>query len=404
MKAAVRSLDDLRVGEEATFTVVVTEDLVDRFADLTGDRNPLHVDAEAAKQSEFRQRIAHGMLLAGHFSTLVGMYLPGERALYLSQSTHFIKPVYLGDTVRVVGKVLAISRATRVVTIATQLFNERGELIVDGEAKVMVREPRNEGLPVAPASLALDGQVALVTGASRGIGAATASLLAYHGARVVVNYRDSRDEAEAVVAAITAAGGRGIAVQADVAREESVQAMVREVSERLGPVRILVNNASPSLDAAPVERTTFAQFERDFAVIVGGAYHCVKAVLPGMQEAKAGAIVNVVSSYVLGAPAGQIAGPSYVTAKHALVGLTRSLAADLGPRGIRVNAVAPGLTDTALVAQLPARFKDLVAHQTPLKRIGVPSDTARAILFLVSDAASFLSGVCLPVNGGLAMA
>lgn len=402
MRPAARKFEDIRVGDEASFMVVVDESLVDRFTQLTGDRNPLHVDEHFAARTMYGRRVVHGMLLASHFSTLIGMHLPGASALYLSQDIRFVKPVFVGDRVRVLGRVIATSPATRVLTILTQVLKEHDEVIVDGEAKVMVQQPRQEaGLPERPMSFSLSGGVALVTGASRGIGAAIAALLAQHGAAVALNYRESREEAEEVERRITAAGGKAVAVQADVSREESVHKMFGEVAERLGPVGILVNNASSPLRPAPFEQTEWTDLERDLAVTVGGAYHCVRAAVPAMVAAKAGVIVNIVTSYVFGTPPTQLAG--YVMAKHALLGLTKALAVELGPKGIRVNAVAPGLTDTTSVAYLPPRFRDVVAHQTPLRRIAAPEDTARVIVFLASEAANFLSGVCLPVNGGAAM-
>lgn len=403
MKATRRTFAEIVVGDEASFEVVLDESLVGGFSELTGDRNPLHVDPAYAGQTMFGGPIAHGMLVASHFSTLVGMYLPGAYGVYLAQDVRFLKPVRVGETVRIQGTVVATSAATRVLTIRTQALNMRGELIVDGEAKVMVLESRTEQpLPDAPASFSLSGRVALVTGASRGIGAATASLLARHGASVVVNYRVAREEAETVERAIAGFGGKAAAIQADVADGAAVKRMFAEATTRLGPVDIVINNASAPLRPAAVESNEWTDFERDFAVIVGGAYHCVQAALPSMLQTGSGVIVNVLSANVLGSPQPNIAG--YVTAKHALLGFTRALAAELGPRHIRVNAVAPGLTETALTAHLPPRVKEVTAHQTPLRRIANPIDTARAIVFLASDVASFLSGVCLPVTGGAVMA
>lgn len=403
MNPRAKRFDEFHVGDEASFEVVLDEALVERFAALTGDRNPLHMSDAFAAQSMFERRIVHGMLMASHFSTLVGMYLPGTHAVYVGQDVRFLKPARIGDTVRVLGKVLAISAATRILTLQTRVVDARGEILVDGEGKVMVHDPPNaEELPMGPASLSLSGRVALITGASRGIGAATACLLAHHGATVVINYRQREDEARAIERQLVAAGRKAIVLAADVTDEQAVRRMFAQAEAQCGPVDILVNNASPPLRSAPFEGTPWTAFEQELAVVLGGAHHCIQAALPGMLAAKRGAIVNIVTSEVLGKPQTQIA--TYVAAKNALLGLTRALAVELGPKGIRVNAIAPGLTETARAAYLPQRFKDVAAHQTPLRRIGAPLDSARAVLFLVSDAADFLSGACLPVNGGMVMA
>lgn len=403
MQSEVRRFEDIRVGEEASFEVVLTEALVERFAMLTGDRNPLHMSEAFAVRTMFQGRIVHGMLMASHFSTLVGMYLPGTYAVYVGQDVRFLKPARIGDTIRVIGKVLAISAAARILTLQTRVVSAQGDTLVDGEGKVMVLDPpKDESMPTQPASFSLTGHVALVTGASRGIGAATASLLAQHGAAVILNYREREQEAKAIAEQLVAAGRKATALAADVSDGEAVRRMFAEAEAQFGPVDILVNNASPPARPTPFGDLPWAAFEHALVTIVGGAHHCIRAALPGMLTAKHGVIVNMATSYVLGTPPSQLA--PYVTAKHALVGLTRALAVELGPKGIRVNAIAPGLTDTAMTAYLPSRYKDLAAHQAPLRRIGVPLDTAHAVLFLVSDAASFLSGTCLPVNGGMLMA
>lgn len=402
MNPQQRRFDEIQVGEQASFEILVDDVLVDRFATLTGDVNPLHMDQGYAERSMFSGRIAHGMLLASHFSTLVGMYLPGAYALYLSQEVRFLKPVHIGETVCILGKVLAASAASRVLTLQTQVRNAGDELIVDGEARVMIVEPpREELIPQVPAEFSLRGRVALVTGASRGIGASTAALLAQHGAAVVLNYRKDKDQADAVRNQIVAAGGRAVAIQADVADEQAVRGMFSEAKTQLGPVDILINNAAPPLHRASFDAVPWDVFQQDFSMIVGGACRCVRAALPDMVQAKRGVIVNVLTSNVMGAPQPQLA--SYVSAKYGLLGLTKSLAVELGPKGIRVNAVAPGLTETVMTAYVPPRAKELAAHQTPLRRIGAPLDTAKAVLFLVSGASDFLSGVCLPVTGGASM-
>src|SRR6266536_1774112 len=131
MNPPARRFDEFHVGDEASFEVVLDEALVERFAALTGDRNPLHMSDAFAARSMFERRIVHGMLMASHFSTLVGMYLPGTHAVYVGQDVRFLKPARIGDTVRVLGKVLAISAATRILTLQTRVVDARGEILVD---------------------------------------------------------------------------------------------------------------------------------------------------------------------------------------------------------------------------------------------------------------------------------
>lgn len=396
------SFDGIRVGDRATFTVTVTEEMVDRFTALSGDRNPLHTDEAWASHSEYRGRIAHGMLVAGFFSRLVGMHLPGLHAVYLSQECRFLLPVRPGSEITVMGEVVQKSESSRTLKLKTQVLDAGRKLVVDGTAVVMVTaHHKGAQMVLDEMKLDLSGKVALVTGASKGIGAQTAILLARHKAAVAVNFRQGTDRAEAILEQIQSFGGTAMPVQADVSDPEQVKRMVAQVRERLGEIDILVNNAAPPTAPAAFRDTGWQKWHDDLEVMIHGTHNCVSAVLDGMVAKKSGRIINVISTYALGAPPAQLA--SYVTAKSGVTGLSRALASELGPLGITVNMVAPGMTDTDMISYLPQRYRDLIAHQTPLKRIATPADVAKTILFLASDGADFINGALIPVSGGLTM-
>jgi 3-oxoacyl-[acyl-carrier protein] reductase len=243
----------------------------------------------------------------------------------------------------------------------------------------------------------LKDQVAIVTGASRGIGAAIAKALAAAGAKVAVNYASNRDAALKVVADIAAAGGRAMAARADVTDRAQVDAMVRAVEAELGPVDVLVNNANMSFAFAPFVEHRWEDFERKLTSELKGSYFTCQAVVPGMIARGGGSIVNV-SSTLSRWPAPNFV--SHCSAKSALDAFSRSLAIELGPHGIRVNVVAPGLTLTDATSGQPQAFHDAVAKHTPLRRIGDPGDIAGAVVFLCSDAARHVTGTYVPVCGG----
>ena len=238
-------------------------------------------------------------------------------------------------------------------------------------------------------------RVALVTGAGRGIGRAIALKLAGAGWDVAVNYRTSAAGAEEIASNIIILGRRAIAVQADVA----VRAMVADVEDRLGPVSLLVNNAGLSWTGL-FQDTAYDAWRRLFTVNVDGAYHCIQAVLPRMLHEKEGNIINVTSIWGLHGASCEVA---YAATKAALVGLTKSLAAELAPSGIRVNAVAPGCIDSDMLRALGKDTVASLAQETPLGRIGTAEDVAKVVRFLAAADSDFITGQILTADGGFTL-
>ncbi|HJV38550.1 MAG TPA: SDR family oxidoreductase [Geothrix sp.] len=243
--------------------------------------------------------------------------------------------------------------------------------------------------------MSLNGSVALVTGASRGIGAAVAKALAAEGAAVAVNYFGSEAAAKAVVDDIQAAGGRAMAVKADARDRAQVEAMAAAVKAELGPIGILVLNAAIGFPMKGILEYPWEAFEAKVLGEMGAAFHGCRAVVPQMQAQKKGAIIAITSGLARNPGWGFSA---HSAAKAGLEGFVRALAFELGPMGIRVNAVAPGLTLTDATADLPEKHKQAAAEHTPLRRNGQAEDVAEAVVGLLR--AGFVTGATLPVNGG----
>jgi 3-oxoacyl-[acyl-carrier protein] reductase len=240
----------------------------------------------------------------------------------------------------------------------------------------------------------------VITGSSRGIGAATARLMAAHGARVVVNHRDSADRAAAVVEEIRTAGGQAVALQADVTDPEQVARLFEKSRTHFGPLDALVNNAAITFPVRPWREFAWEDFERKLVSELKAAFFCSRAAVDQMEEKGGGAIVNVSSGLSRHPGYGFVA---HSSAKAALDAFSRGLATELGPMGIRVNVVGPGLTETEATANQPPEMKEAIARQTPLQRIGLPDDVSGTILYLCSDLARFVSGAYVPVSGGMMM-
>lgn len=242
-------------------------------------------------------------------------------------------------------------------------------------------------------------RVALVTGASRGIGRAVALELAEAGAHVVVNYAGSEGAALEVAERIRAKGREALLVRANVASADDVEAMVKQVLDHFGRVDILVNNAGITRDNL-VMRMKDEEWDEVLAVNLKGAFLCAKAVARPMMKQRYGRIVNISSVVALRGNAGQA---NYVAAKAGLIGLTKTLARELASRGITVNAVAPGFIVTDMTAKLGDDVREALLAQIPLGAFGRPEDVAKAVRFLASDDAAYITGQVLCVDGGMAM-
>ena len=240
-------------------------------------------------------------------------------------------------------------------------------------------------------------KVAVVTGGSRGIGRACAEALAGSGWTVAVGYRTSDTDAKETLDAIEAAGGAGGIVKLDLLDEASVTEAFRDVGETLGPVTGLVNNAGYSRDGLML-KYSMEEFDRTMNTNVRGTYLCSQAALRTMLRARWGRIVNMSSAVALHGNPGQTA---YAASKSALIGITRSLAREVGGKGVTVNAICPGLLDTEMTSHLTEQARAYYVDQTPLRRAAHLEEVAAVVRFLMSDDASYVNGVTIPVDGGL---
>jgi len=245
----------------------------------------------------------------------------------------------------------------------------------------------------------LKGKTAIVTGASRGIGAEIAKYLAKEGARVAVNYSGSQSKAEEVVKEIEASGGEAFAIQASVSDSDSVSTMVSATLERFGSIDILVNNAGITRDNL-IMRMKENEWDDVIDTNLKGVFLCTKAVTRQMMKQRAGRIVNIASIVGVSGNAGQA---NYVAAKAGVIGLTKTTAKELASRNINVNAIAPGFITTEMTAELPEEVTSQMMTQIPLAKLGNPEDVAKAVVFLASDDSNYITGQTLHVDGGMVM-
>lgn len=247
--------------------------------------------------------------------------------------------------------------------------------------------------------MTLSGKVALVTGASRGIGRAIAVALGQRGAKVVVNYAKDAEGAEATVEAVRASGGEAQARQADVADTKAAEALIKATVEAFGGLDILVNNAGTTRDQL-IMLMPEADWDAVIATNLKSAFNCSKAAVRLMMRKRAGRIINITSVSGIAGNAGQT---NYSASKAGLIGFTKALAREVAARNITVNAVAPGFVPTTLTNDLPAEIKEATLKQIPLGRWGQPEEVAQAVAFFASEEAGYITGQVLSVDGGLVM-
>lgn len=245
----------------------------------------------------------------------------------------------------------------------------------------------------------LTGKIAIVTGASRGIGRAIALTLAANGATVIINYNGSAEAAEATVAEIRAAGGTAEAAKCNVADAAESDTFAKTVLERYGRVDILVNNAGITRDNLIV-RMTEEEFDAVMDTNLKGAFHMIKYLTKAFMKQRSGKIVNIASVSGIMGNSGQA---NYSASKAGLIGLTKSVARELAPRNVCVNAVAPGFIRTDMTEKLPQTVRDNAVGQIPLGKMGSPEDVAQAVLFLADAASDYITGQVLCIDGGMAM-
>ena len=390
--------DSIKVGDCRQLTRSITAEDIRRFVEMTGDNNPLHVDRAFATETAFKDIVVHGMLGASFISTVIGTQLPGPGALWVSQSMDFLLPVRLGDVLTVSCAVLKKHERDRLLELETRIVNQNQQTVLQGSGKVKLLAGK---IPKAADENSGVRRVAIVTGGAGGIGEAICRRLARDGFNVVLNYQASHSRAEWIIGEINAGSTKAIAVQADISTAAGVESLMSQAGRHFGPVGVLVNNASPRINPKALLDTSWEDIQRQLDVQLKGCFLMTRACAPEMIKCGSGRIVNVTSQVTEGMPTLHWTG--YAVAKAAVAMFSRSIAAELGPSGITVNCVAPGMTDTALIGDIPEKHQMIIARQTPLRRLAKVDDIASAVAFLASDDAQFMTGHTLDVNGGMVM-
>lgn len=393
----MNKFDAISVGDSAEVVHTITVSDVKRFVDLTGDDNKLHIDDDFARQTPLKIPVVHGMLGAAFISTVIGTKLPGDGALWFSQSLEFISPVRVGDEIRVVARVLEKIPRESTIVLSTEIFNQNKQKVTTGTARVKVvqtdeRPPERES--------ADRKRTAVVIGAGGGVGSAVARSFALQGIDLVLTYRARAAQLQALRNEVAASGARVTELRCDATQKSDVFELRAACERAFGRLDYVVNTATAPIATTALADLDWSDFEVHLAASVKSSFLLAKYLAP-LMTARVSPCFVFISSQAADAP---VPGwMPYVTAKSALNGLARSLAIELAPMGIRVNVVAPGMIDTDLIANVSTRARLMVEAKSLRRRLATPQDVAAAVTFLCSDAGDYITGETVRVNGGQVM-
>lgn len=379
-------------GDSVSVTETIDKARVAAFAGFSGDDNPIHVDPKIARLYGHARPIAHGAILVSVLSRVIGTQLPGYGAIWMSQDIDWQYPVYVGDTVTMVVTVSNFSKAASLLSLDVNATNQDGVCVMKGASAVRISKPMSD-----PGNRQMEtGKDILVTGGSRGIGSVVAERLAEAGYSPHILYR--RDEAMAteLVERIQSRGNTAAMIRQDLA---APAAELRSTLERHGvEFSGVVHCASAPVRSEEVDEISADEFQLHQQVSCHAAVTLVSTLAPFMKNRGFGRFVFMGTSALNQSP--PKGWSAYLAAKHALWGLTRNVATELGPFGITANMISPSLIVTDLTSGIPLRAKEVEARKNPIRRLAEPEDVANTVKYLLDPAASFVNGQNLMLNGG----
>lgn len=389
--------DKIKIGDVAKLSHTITQQDIDHFVELTGDDNKLHIDADYAETTVFKKPVAHGMLGASFISTIIGTKLPGDGALWFAQNLEFILPVRVGDTITVVAEVLKKYDRDNIVELKTDIFNQHKQTVTTGVAKVKIIEPET---PAKITAVSDNKKIALVVGATGGIGQAICRQLADDGFDIAIHYHSNKQAAINMQNTLKSLGINCMTCSANIVDPQQTADMVGKVLRKLGGLTLLVNCATARIPVIKFNSLVWEDMQSHIVTNIRGMFNLAKEVVPVFEAQNHGKIVTFTTQAVEVPSAGWL---HYITAKSALQGFSRTLAVELAPKGITVNMISPGMTDTELIADIPEKSRLMVAAKAPLRRLATPEDIAGAVSFLASSRADYITGETIRVNGGQVM-
>jgi 3-oxoacyl-[acyl-carrier protein] reductase len=390
--------EEIFLGQKSKLTHFVTQADIEKFVDLTGDDNKLHVDKEYASKTSFKKPVVHGMISASFISTIIGTKLPGDGALWFSQTLEFLLPVRIGDEITVSAIVIKKYDRDKIIELDIEILNQNRQIVTCGISKVRVVE--QDVVEVGLSSTELKTKTALVLGGTGGIGKAVCLQLAKDGFDIIVHYNSNSTKAKSIKKDVNEIGQRAEIFQADISNEIKINELIEFGIRKFDKIDAFINCAATAIPPIKVLDLLWSDFIYQLELNIKTNLLIINKLLPSMIKNKYGKIITVGTIY---SDKPNVNLTHYTTAKSALSGFTKSFAVELAPKGINVNMVSPSVISTELTADIPEKVKLMTMAQTPLRRLATPEDVAGAISFLAGEKSNFLSGENIRLNGGQIM-
>lgn len=394
---------ELFIGQVAECFHRISEDDIKKFVELSGDNNRLHVDSSYALNTEFKRPVAHGILGVSFISNIIGTKLPGDGALWFASNIEFLHPVYVGDELTIIARVIKKDESNQIVELQTSIYNQERKLVTDGTAKIKIVNQLEEESNKNDTNA--DDGITLVLGGTGLIGSEVSTALAIEGHTIALQYLSNKTQASKVIDLIShhpqSIEKKVLTWKCDIRDKDQVASMIDNITKRLGPIKIIVNCTSPKITKHPFNNLLWSDFQYHFDNQILGIFNVIQCVTPSMIKNNRGKII-LINSLAFDAPVSNLV--PYITGKGALTGFMRSLAYELGPHGIQVNAVSPGYTTSNNIPNhFSKREELLMLSKIPLRRVCNPKDVASAVCYLASNHSNYLSGETIRVNGGVSM-
>jgi 3-oxoacyl-[acyl-carrier protein] reductase len=389
---------DIKIGDKAEVVHTITDNDISKFVELTGDDNKLHVNKEFASKTEFKKPVVHGMLGASFISTLIGTKLPGDGALWFSQTLEFLKPVRVGDTIKVLAEVISKNDKSNVIELKTDIINQNKQLVTTGISKIKVVNVFEEKIENNRA-IEID-QLALIVGASGGVGKATAIKLANDGFDLILHYNSNESVISEIVKEISKIGRKASVIKADLLNTIESENLINRLLRDHRNLTAYVNCSTLKIPNVKFQDLNWEEMQRHFDINIKSNFFMLKEILSLLESNKYGKVVLLSTLYTELYPSELL---HYNTAKSALNGFAKTLAMEFASKKININLVSPSMMDTDLISEVPTKSKLLTEAKTPLKRLCTTDDVANAISFLVSNNSNFITGETIRINGGQIM-